>query len=285
MSLGWQCESALLPSKAKPINVDGKSMLGLLAVVAGEEKKISKALVNAVERPGSRRLNRQPEKNDLFLKKSILPEEYTHSNKSSDKLAKESKVAAALKAKAEIYDKLKEGVKIEGSQTFLVSFDNNDGDQRRTAQLPKAPTDVHTEIIDNDNFRLGRKRDYYGTFPNEDNTKYMRTIEDDKYEWSNGIPGSYDPLLEDNRRVQDFVEECIENEVKVSQHSRVRSQWEKTLKGDVKTFLEEVHVATEKDRLGHTGGGDLKRNSKDERRELLRLKRLNHSGLSDETKT
>jgi hypothetical protein len=27
MSLGWQCESALLPSKAKPIHVDGKSVI------------------------------------------------------------------------------------------------------------------------------------------------------------------------------------------------------------------------------------------------------------------
>ena len=39
MSLGWQSESALLPSKATPINVDSKSMLSMRAIVYKIEQK------------------------------------------------------------------------------------------------------------------------------------------------------------------------------------------------------------------------------------------------------
>ena len=41
MSLGWQSESALLPSKATPINVDSKSMLSMKALVYKIEQKLS----------------------------------------------------------------------------------------------------------------------------------------------------------------------------------------------------------------------------------------------------
>ena len=40
MSLGWQTESALLPSKAKPIHVDSKSMVGLKSIVFDEEERL-----------------------------------------------------------------------------------------------------------------------------------------------------------------------------------------------------------------------------------------------------
>jgi hypothetical protein len=40
MSLGWQTESALLPSKAKPIHVDSKSMVGLKSIVFNEEERL-----------------------------------------------------------------------------------------------------------------------------------------------------------------------------------------------------------------------------------------------------
>ena len=43
MSLGWNTESALLPSKSKDIkNVTGDSMMGLKAVIYKQELKMSK---------------------------------------------------------------------------------------------------------------------------------------------------------------------------------------------------------------------------------------------------
>lgn len=274
MSLGWQCESALLPSKAKPINVDGKSMMGLLAVVYDQEKKFSKVSVNQSNRPGSRKSikKQSAESGDLFAKKIKVDESRTASIRTSDKTDKESRVEISLKAKADIYDKLKEGVAIDGSQAFLVSFDNNP---------IVCAKDVISETIKKDRI-TGQKRMEVGILPNEI-SKRAKTAFHDNYEWSNGEAVSFEPLLEDNRRMQDFVEGCIESEVKMSQHARVRSQWEKTLKGDVKTYLEEVHAATEKDRLENTDGNDSKRSSKDDRRELLRLKRLQHGIITDET--
>lgn len=71
MSLGWQSESAILPSKAKPINVDSKSMIGLKALVYSEEQRVSnKSKDNIGTASSSSSGHRKGKKADIFEKQN-----------------------------------------------------------------------------------------------------------------------------------------------------------------------------------------------------------------------
>jgi hypothetical protein len=146
MSLGWQSESALLPSKATPINVDSKSMMSMKALVYNIEQKLSSKAAGLDARSHSR-------KNPRHAKSSVektTAKESLSSNTKNPSMKKHSradtqeddetniKVAASLRAKAALYDQIAEGkgggqqhqnsqlqnsIASSGSGAFLINFD------------------------------------------------------------------------------------------------------------------------------------------------------------------
>jgi hypothetical protein len=168
MSLGWQSESALLPSKAKPINVDGKSMLSLKAIVYDTERQLSSKNGNQ-EGSGLNRVKVHPSssKRDDFggnkanKRERVFPTRLEKSSQDSNTSVvdnRETRVDAALRAKAALYDQIKCGnidgenpplsyrSAATGAGLFLVDFEGkrkssrdhdpeslvNDSDERDT---------------------------------------------------------------------------------------------------------------------------------------------------------
>jgi hypothetical protein len=126
MSLGWQTESALLPSKAKPIAVDGKSLLSLKAVVFDQEKKVTSSRSNQDEKYLKHRSSNSSKAKDPMLGSNKGIE--TRQNKDAQLRLKEEKsesvVEASLKAKAKLYDEIasRKTLANSTSSSFLVNF-------------------------------------------------------------------------------------------------------------------------------------------------------------------
>lgn len=132
MSLGWQSESALLPSKATPINVDSKSMMSMKALVYNIEQKLSSKVNNQEQAGYKRKVSKSHmDKSDSksYLKSESIKEK---SNAQFDE--REEKVTASLKAKAAVYDQIIENkgkdnvlqnlTATSGTGPFLINFDD-----------------------------------------------------------------------------------------------------------------------------------------------------------------
>ena len=95
MSLGWQTESALLPSTAKPIKVDNKSLVGLKSLVCDQEERLrNKMLAGQNHEINKYQRGRDIlKKRDIFVNvnKGILDREKRDQDESS-KMAKKDKV-------------------------------------------------------------------------------------------------------------------------------------------------------------------------------------------------
>ncbi|CAN0185066.1 unnamed protein product, partial [Phaeothamnion confervicola] len=130
MSLGFLTESALLPSKAKPINVDGRSMLDLKALVFEREQQqradgdgddveggVRHRRGLAARRPadGKRR------KEDLFSRSNRGIEERQERD-SEARASKKRKVSGMMQAKAALYEKMASGAFVGEGEAVLVDF-------------------------------------------------------------------------------------------------------------------------------------------------------------------
>lgn len=129
MSLGWQTESALLPSNSKKIDIDGKSIIGLKAIVYEKER----SLHNSDPQFGNRCKGRAALKDssqgrkDVFSAKNKGISDRIKSDASStdSTTTVKSKVQASLKVKSELYNKLQSGLYGDSSNEnshFLVDF-------------------------------------------------------------------------------------------------------------------------------------------------------------------
>lgn len=125
MSLGWQCESALLPSNSKPIIVDGKSMVGLKAHLYDEQQK------GKGNKDGLRNMSRSvttARKDGISEKVRELVHKDRTANESkkgvSSEANKAAEVFAALTAKSKLYDEISQG-KVQ-LQSELVNFEEKE---------------------------------------------------------------------------------------------------------------------------------------------------------------
>ena len=146
MSLGWQSESALLPSKATPINVDSKSMMSMKALVYNIEQKLSSKAAGLDARSHSRKNPRHVNSGvgGTTAKESLSNNTKNLSMKKHSRADTQEdddtniKVAASLRAKAALYDQIAEGkgggqqhqnsqlqnsIASSGSGAFLINFD------------------------------------------------------------------------------------------------------------------------------------------------------------------
>ena len=102
MSLGWQSESALLPSKSKPINVDGKSMVGLKALLYNEERERQ----SGSNRTGTRKV-RDNDRSSYCRSKDKGGRQAIQTE--DEATSKETAAMRALSAKSELYEQLLQG--------------------------------------------------------------------------------------------------------------------------------------------------------------------------------
>lgn len=127
MSLGWQTESALLPSKAKPINVDAKSLLNLKAVVYDQEKalnttKSSKYVKNSLKEDISfnKKIRDPFQKSNAGIEDRIAKDKRLESSQRKT----DSMIEASLRAKAKLYDQIANGqISKSTGNAFLINFD------------------------------------------------------------------------------------------------------------------------------------------------------------------
>ena len=146
MSLGWQSESALLPSKATPINVDSKSMMSMKALVYTIEQKLSSKTAGLDKVIHKRKTTRQI---NSGVERTTTNERLSGDNKNPSLKQKNradmqeddeanNKVAASLRAKAALYDQIAErrgaeeqlqncplqnSIASSGNGAFLINFD------------------------------------------------------------------------------------------------------------------------------------------------------------------
>jgi hypothetical protein len=272
MSLGWQCESALLPSKAKPINIDSKSMMKLKAAVFNEEMKLSLKDKDKSNRIRANRglHNNSNDHKDIFKRKNIgVDKRDEASQKNNKNLNKESKVISSLKAKSELYQCIAEG-KL-GAGDFLVDFDSKGSSvglgaaisAPATAAVLETKSNVD-ELVDIEDIYGRNKRvkrdsneykDYLSrqkiTSADTNSIYYDYGHSTEKWQWSNGQPDDdmYSDTYTNNKKIHDILQSKIDNEVihsnNISSDARVRSQWEKIIKDDkIKSYLNEIHETT-----------------------------------------
>ena len=181
MSLGWQSESALLPSKATPINVDSKSMMSMKALVYNIEQKLSSKSAGL---DGTIHNRKVPRHTNSGVEGTTAKErlssntKYQSIKKHSRADAQEDdeaniKVSASLRAKAALYDQIAErkgdngqhrnslqnSTASSGSGAFLINFDEKrkadsycDSFESNARKAPRNETDER------------RKYDSQGTF-------------------------------------------------------------------------------------------------------------------------
>ncbi len=282
MSLGWQCESAILPSKAKPIKVDSTSILGLKALVYDQEQKRTN---NGASKGYHSGVHKAKPSKDKYLEKSAETTTRKASDVKFDPDNKEAKVLQSLTAKANLYEAIMKG-NISGASS-LVQFENKSDSVAKPAANVSQPHPV-TAVEEFDEY--GRVKPQYHWSTGEQNPTELYISE---------------KLME--RNFQRTMENSIQAQLAsassatvssssgpVSHAARVKTQWEKTLNNSARGFLDEIHRDTETERRqgsGESGGSvaaigggsestaaSKKRTMREERLEMLRQKQQKVNG-------
>ena len=108
-----------------------------------------------------------------------------------------------------------------------------------------------------------------------------------KWAWSTGIEseecGGWMKNIIDEKGLKSFVSQKVEKEIEhslsaepssTSNESKVKTMWQKTLENSSKVFLKEIHEDSEINRNNFVE--KIQSNRLDDRRELLRLKKLQY---------
>ncbi|OQR98832.1 hypothetical protein THRCLA_21868 [Thraustotheca clavata] len=212
MSLGFLTESALVPSKAKPIKVDSKSLVDLKAIVFHEqERKKATSESTGLRYKRGARSKASSTKNDVnagIEKRRQRDEE--DKLLGDDEKAKKKRSRHMLIEKAKIYDQMARGERPASSQDLLVNFNTktNHRDHEFTETSKKQTQEDDDSVEITDEFgrtkKISKKSDEYQA--------YLR----EKQPADNKNTGSY-----------------------------VVSQWEKTLNVNEKTYLNEIKAQTQ----------------------------------------
>lgn len=265
MSLGWQTESALLPNKSKPINISGSSLLSLKAIVSQHENKLSKnqsssdaKYISKKKRPvddplgGSNKgVEKRQQKDDIF--------QQSKDNKYSNIL-----VENKLKAKARIYDDISKGlIPISKTDSILVNFEEKQPLSSNTV-IKQLCIDENADLVEIvDQFGRTRKvskksRDYADYMISDcakefraqqnknvtDDTLHDDFIDNSEWRWSKGFERSdAGDWIEDTMRergVEVFLKDRINDELKLSSASRVKSMWDSALDSKAKNHIAEA---------------------------------------------
>ncbi|OWZ13363.1 hypothetical protein PHMEG_00013327 [Phytophthora megakarya] len=272
MSLGFLTESALVPSKAKEIKVDTKSLVDLKAVVFQKDQERKRRLQEALTAEndassGALRLGkyahlrankrRKRSEEDRVGRKSRNSGVEARSRRDEEANAREApdedddeawakKSAEMLRKKAKLYEEMASG----GGNTLLKGECLVDFEAKKfVSDTARSEENGMVEITD----EFGRTRSV--AKDSEEYTAFLRPQQ-------RGEQGEME-------RKHCGVEE--RDEEKTHGGSFVVSQWEKRLKSNEKQHLVEVHErATLAQSLGRSSSGSVDRKTRKE----LRLERL-----------
>ncbi|RLN57418.1 hypothetical protein BBJ29_004058 [Phytophthora kernoviae] len=266
MSLGFLTESALVPSKAKSIKVDSKSLIDLKAVVfqkdqerqrrlrealtAGDDDSVSQGALrlgkyahlrgksrkrSGSEEPqtGKRRRNRGVEersRRDEELKQEE-PEE-------DDDEAWHKRSAEMLRKKAKLYEEMANG----GSGGQLKGECLVDFEAKKFVEPTSVKESTMVEITD----EFGRARNVA-----TDSEEYAAFVQSQQQK----SVSTGDEVKEYADKVKEYIDDV--DEEKSAGGSFVVSQWEKRLKSTEKHHLKEVHKrATVAQSLAHSSSSE-----------------------------
>eukprot|EP01032_Pedospumella_encystans_P017086 gene17086-19478_t len=313
MSLGWQTESALLPSNSKPINVDGKSLVGLKALLYDQQQQRASGHDSNVRNARNVYSKRKEDK----ATKGLLYNSSTGKNrplKEKEDGEDEPNVLAALTAKSKLYEEISSGkVKL---QSDVVNFEGkvNVESMQHKVRVEYVPPPLPPSMPNPAKKAEKSPVERPLTFPSSSaSDNYTQNSSQPQWNWSTtygaadndptvGSTGSFDHSSEfrnQNRREAELkrtVEGRIQAEVgssvtsaakvedsgeqRVSEAARVKSQWEKALNSSARDFLEQVHDDTTAQRAAAasqaTNSGEgctQKRSLREEKLELIRQKR------------
>ncbi|KAK1947421.1 hypothetical protein P3T76_001431 [Phytophthora citrophthora] len=273
MSLGFLTESALVPSKAKEIKVDNKSLVDLKAVVFQKDQERKRRLKEALtaendeETPGLRLGKyahlRRGNKHQKRSKEDFIGRNHRNRGvEARNRLDEEAKAREApdedddeawakksaemLRKKAKLYEEMANGGKDHLKGECLVNFDA----KKALEKVAVVRERTMVEIMD----EFGRTRQVAS-----DSEEYAAYLEMQQAQNTKG-DGYYD-VIEDR-----------EGEDRTRGGSFVVSQWEKRFKPSEKDHLKEVHErAALAQSLAHASStGQVDRKS----RKQLRLERL-----------
>lgn len=214
MSLGWQTESALLPSKAKKITLDKTSMLGLQAIVLTQEQRRQihgtqdSSRVNWRKRRGDQH-EEERDKKDVFAERNRGVDERTRRDQASRDCSGANRIEASLAAKAELYDSMLTGRSAPSSSNVtLVDFNRKAG---ALAGEPWADDWADGEVVSEETFAA---------------------------EYHQG------------KRIKEFIQSRVDADIGSTRAdepaallgAKIKSQWEKTLSKEAKAMLGEGPV-------------------------------------------
>lgn len=256
MSLGWSCESAILPRKARPIDVDSTSFERLKNLVNDKEKNITKntnSFSDIRKEKVASKKQRDKMKDELGGKKSVRAE----------KDEKDAQAARALAAKAKLYDDIMKG-KVNG-KSALVNFEEKVAVEQPVAAAP-AKTEPKRVVVEEP------------SCVTENST--LAAL----YPWSTGQINYTEEYLEEKaseKTLREIIEERINaeapisvtssggsssrggeisfkhsavpttgnsNSSSVSEAARIKTQWEQTLNNSARAYIDEIHQETQEAR-------------------------------------
>ena len=164
MSLGWQGESAILPSRAKKIEVDNKSMIGLKALVAEQEQRLSRRADS--DKPNAHKSYEKGKRFTSFLKSNSGDEKRLKREVSEKDLQQSDYAYSILEAKSKLYEQLQKGAAVGDPRVMeIVKGDSclvNFSSKCETYNAASSQSSRNQEISD-DNFsdvedEFGRNR-------------------------------------------------------------------------------------------------------------------------------
>jgi len=298
MSLGFLTESALLPSKAKKINVDSRSMLDLKAIVYEKEDQAKQTGGESLRKSrGRQATGGRRGDSDVFQRSN----KGVHARNQRDEeeletMSKKQRAKAALERKAALYDKLQRG-EIEDPEKhgFLVNFERKGPAEDTAAAVSAKPVSGQehsfedkllehpdmAEITD----EFGRTRvvhrrsqEYAEHLERErgggHGVKRQREETEGQAQWPVSSGHNRDECGDwagkhhkEGKGMLDFGG----HEEPVVVNGRVKSRWDVTLSNQEKEYLKEIAEETEANRAAAPGPSG-KKDPKADRRELLRKK-------------
>lgn len=249
MSLGWQCESALVPRKANPIKINdhGKSMMGLKSIIYNKEQNLQRNKeLNAASSSSYAETRRRNIKDKVPINSKSSDNNSTNkeSNKNIEVINDDPTINVydSLQEKARVYEALKNGTKTNMDRILddncMVSFshDNDDDDDDDSY--------IYRNSKNSNNFHL-----------TESNTSISRS--------STAVCNNIAPISTSNLKIasintlhgtlqdsnpslastgQEFISRGSSHSFLAPNQARVKSQWEKNT--HAKQYLESVHQDT-----------------------------------------
>lgn len=253
MSLGWSCESAILPRKARPIEVDSSSFERLKNLVSAKEQNVTKnsnSFSDLRKEKVASKKQRDKMKDELGGKKSVRAE----------KDEKDAQAARALAAKAKLYEDIMNG-KVNG-KSALVNFEEKVSVEPPVAVNKPEPKKhvVEEPIIVTENSTLAAlypwstgQINYTEEYLDEKaSEKNLRQIIEERINAEAPISVTSSSSSSSVRSGEiNFKQPALDKNStsgSISEAARIKTMWEQTLNNSARTYIDEIHQETEEAR-------------------------------------